>query len=228
VHLSEAQLDRYALLVDATVEALHQHGRRTADLVCEVLSTMPYPLGCVLSRHGLGRFRVTQKADPRNPDDPYRPDHARSEDWVMLGTHDTPPVWSVVEGWRKAGDLRDRAAWLAAQLTADPPERERLATWILGEPGALPHAELAACLASPARNVMVFVSDWLGEVETYNRPGVVSEENWTLRVPRDYERVHRERASVGRALHLPRALALALRARGGEHAGSLARRLEAT
>jgi hypothetical protein len=65
--------------------------------------------------------------------------------------------------------------------------------------------------------------------EIYNTPGTVGDHNWSLRVPRDYERSYLEMRARGAALDLPRALALALRARGGAESaerGNLARRLE--
>jgi hypothetical protein len=61
---------------------------------------------------------------------------------------------------------------------------------------------------------MVFFTDALGLEETYNRPGVVDDVNWSLRVSPNFRREHAERVARGAALDLPRALARALRARG--------------
>jgi hypothetical protein len=68
--------------------------------------------------------------------------------------------------------------------------------------------------ASPAAHVLVFFPDLLGLEEVYNRPGTVSDENWSLRVPPDYARRYAEASERGEALHLPRVLAMAMRARG--------------
>ena len=65
--LGSAQVERYALLLDEIVAAVHRHGALLDDLQVEVLSTLPYPLACVLARYGLGRYRVTQKAKPQRP-----------------------------------------------------------------------------------------------------------------------------------------------------------------
>ena len=97
--IEPAQEDAYARAVDLMVELAQRHGRQREDLAFEVLSTQPYPLARVLARHGLGRFRVTQKADPRRPDDVYRTENARPEDWVMVGSHDTPPLAQVLQRW---------------------------------------------------------------------------------------------------------------------------------
>ena len=53
-------------LHSGAADALWLHDVRGAvaeDLVCEILSTQPYPLARVCARHDLGRFRVTQKAN---------------------------------------------------------------------------------------------------------------------------------------------------------------------
>jgi 4-alpha-glucanotransferase len=89
VALDAEQVHRYAVLVDAIVGAARRHGRGPDDIVCEVLSTLPTPLARVLASHGLGRFRVTQKAALADPHDVYRSENARPEDWGMVGTHDT-------------------------------------------------------------------------------------------------------------------------------------------
>lgn len=212
--LDEAQVERYATLVDRCVEIAREHGRSASDVVCEVLSTQPYPLAKVLARHGLGRFRVTQKASERDPRDVYAPESARAEDWIMVGTHDTPPVWRVAERWHTEGRDTERARWSAARLAPEGEARRAMLSWLAGGPDRLATAELASLFVSEAANVMVFVSDLLGERSIYNEPGTVNEHNWTLRVPRDFARVHAERAARGAALDLPGCLAMALRARG--------------
>src|SRR5579885_570588 len=98
----------------------------------------------VLARHGLGRFRVTQKARLDDPHDPYRADLARPEDWVMVGTHDTPPLWTVVDRWRREGALAARAAYLAERLAPPGADRAAFAARLAAAPGLLVHAELAA------------------------------------------------------------------------------------
>lgn len=212
--LDEAQVERYAVLVDRCVEIARARGRGAHDVVCEVLSTQPYPLAKVLARHGLGRFRVTQKASEHDPRDVYAPESARAEDWIMVGTHDTPPVWRVAERWLAEGRDTERARWSAARLAPEGEARRATLAWLAGGPERLATAELASLFVSDAANVMVFASDWLGERAVYNEPGTVNEHNWTLRVPRDFARVHAERAARGQALDLPGCLAMALRARG--------------
>lgn len=211
--LDDGQVQRFAVLFDALVERLDRAGRGLDDLLCEVLSTFPEPLRRVMERHGLGRFRVTQKADPDAPGDVYRPERADAADWVMVGNHDTPPIRRLAEAWAGTDEGRRRAAYLAAQLAESPSEREALAAALADSPSRLVEAMYASALASPARHVLVFFTDLYGMTEPYNEPGVVDERNWSLRLPSSYRELYRRRLASGHALNLPRVLALALRAR---------------
>jgi 4-alpha-glucanotransferase len=226
VALDAEQVRRYAVLIDAVVGAARRHGRGSDDVVCEILSTLPTPLARVLASHGLGRFRVTQKAALADPRDVYRSENARPEDWAMVGTHDTQPIWSVVDAWERSGELRGRAEYLACRLSPRPEARPGLARMLVEDRGLLVHAQFADLFASPARNVMVFFPDLFGLREAYNVPGTVGPKNWSLRVPPAYADDYGERLRAGRALDLPRALAIALRARGVED-GDLLRGLDA-
>jgi 4-alpha-glucanotransferase len=205
--LTAEQEDRYALVMDTLMEQVRAHGRDKADILCEVLSTEPLPLRRVRRRHGLGRFRVTQKADLDDPVDGYRGENAEPEDWVMVGNHDTPSIWRLARSWEGTPEGGRQAGYLAGRLgLADPgpvaADRRRLA-----------HAKVAELFLSPARNVMVFFADLFGLEATYNTPGTVSEDNWTLRIPPDFAARHRRDRLAGEALNLHAALALALRAR---------------
>ncbi len=225
--LDDAQIARYGRLFDVVVaelEALRAQelqGRRS-DIVCEVLSTAPYPLVEVLRRHGLGRFRVTQKADMTKPGDGYRSENASPRDWIMVGTHDTPPLGRVVDGWFAAGLESQRATYLAERLAPEESQRPALARAIARDRGSMTRAMFADLFASPARHALVFMSDFFGFRDVYNRPGVVNDDNWGLRIPADFEREYRQNLAAGHAMDVAGALAMALRARAHtlpDHAG---------
>lgn len=227
--LGDEQVQRYAVLFDALVAAAAARGLPPESLIVEVLSTQPYPVQRVLERHGLGRFRVTQKASMTDPGDVYRAENARPQDWVMVGTHDTEPLWRVADRWMATGAAAERARYLASRLIADDRERAAFARRVAWSADALARAQLADLFVGPARNVMIFFADLLGMRDVYNRPGMVSEENWSLRVPPDFEARHARAAAQGTALDLPAALALAIRARGAQFAAThrdLLRRLD--
>jgi len=229
IALTPEQETRYGRLFDVALAAARRHGRDARALACEVLSTCPYPLRRVLERHGLGRFRVTQKADLDDPADGYRSENAEPPDWMMVGTHDTAPIWAVVRDWDRAGTLRRRAEYLASRLAPDAPARAPLAARLAAAPALLVHAQFADLFASRARNVQVFFTDAFGLDARYNRPGEIHEDNWTLRLAADWEARYRERLATDGALNLPLALAMALRARGAERdaRAPLVRRLDA-
>lgn len=199
--LDEEQITRYARRIDVLVEAALASGRSRHDVLCEVLSTCPYPLLCVMQRHGFGRFRVVQKADPRDPTDVYRTDLACPGDWVMLGNHDTPPIWRCVDGW-PPGKIEAWSDYLARRLGSGTIDR-----------GSLPQAMFADLFASEAGRVGVFFADLFGSREIYNRAGELDERNWTLRVGRDFARTHADRVARGEALDVLGAFATVLRLR---------------
>jgi 4-alpha-glucanotransferase len=214
--LAPEQVRRFSVLFDSVVGAARRNGRELGDLLGEVLSTLPHPLEKVLAQYGLGRFRVTQKADLNNPADVYRSENVRPEDWVMVGNHDTPSLWKLVGDWQWRGRLRAQADYLAWRLCPEEAEREAFARKLTEHPGLLAQAKVADLFASRARNVMVFFTDLLGLVWTYNTPGTVDERNWSLRMAEDWAREYRERLQRDAAVNMPAVLAMALRAQGAE------------
>lgn len=206
--LDESQVTEYARHVDVLVQAARAFGREHDDILCEVLSTCPYPLWRVMKRYDFGRFRVTQKADPRDRADVYLTELAVPGDWVMLGNHDTPPIWRCLDSW-SADKVDAWCAYLAPRLGGGAIDRSVLA-----------QAMFADLFVSRAGRVAVFFADLFGSREVYNKPGVVDPNNWTLRVGNDFANVHAERVALGGALDVPRALATALRARGEESLAS--------
>jgi len=206
--LDPEQVDRYAVAMDLLVETARRQGRGVDAIACEVLSTMPRPLGLVLDRIGIGRFRILQKAKLDDRGDVYRADNARPADWVMLGTHDTPSIWAVIQGMAP----KQRAQW-AEHLGRALRLPDRARTAILFDPGLLANAMLAEVFASRAENVMMFFADNFGLNERYNMPGTVSPDNWSLRLPSSFEQLYEKRLARGTAIDLPLALAMALGAR---------------
>jgi 4-alpha-glucanotransferase len=198
--LEPSQVDAYAALFDLVVARADARGLARVDVMAEVLSTCPRPLAAVLARHGLGRFRVTQKAKLADAADVYRADRARPEDWVMVGNHDTPPLALVVDRWQGTDELGRRAAYLAGRLGGEASELVR-------DPAALREAMLADLFLGPARNVLVYWVDLFEGRALFNDPGVISPDNWRLRVPPRFE------ASYGGILGRAARRALAARER---------------
>jgi 4-alpha-glucanotransferase len=212
--LDDAQVSAYSELTDEILAAADRAGRSRALLLWELLSTQPYPLERVLQRQGLGRFRVTQKVRLHDPQDAYRSELAGPQDWMMVGNHDTEPIWTVVRRWQAGGELGARAAYLASRLCGNEQRRAQVAAALSADPRLQAQAQIADLFASAGRQVLIFVSDLIGETRSYNLPGVVHPDNWTLRVPSDYPQVYAERVARAEAVDLPLVLALALVAQG--------------
>lgn len=219
--LDEAQVSAYAELFEIVIDEMARHERDCGDLAAEVLSTCPYPLARVLERHGLGRFRVVQKADPTRLDDPYRSERARPADWIMLGTHDTAPVWSVASQWQHSAAPAGWGHYLARRLVPQEAARDAFARRLQADPRALVHALFADLFVGPARHVCVFFPDLLGMPDVYNSPGTVGDHNWRLRVPPDFAARYERDRQAGGALDIAAALGLALQARGAGGQGDL-------
>lgn len=211
--LTPAQVDRYAWAIDLLVAVSRERGRRTHDLVCEVLSTRPAPLAAVTARHGLGRFCITQKAKPHDPEDVYRSENALPEDWIMVGNHDTRTIWSVAAEQVSSGASGPFAAQLAGALSGgDVSRRERWERALTHDASLLAHARLADLFTSRARSVMVYFCDLYGMREAYNVPGTVTADNWSLRLTPEHRARHLTAAREGRAFDPAWALAVALAA----------------
>jgi len=214
--LEPEQVGRYAELFAVAMETAAIAGG--CEIACEILSTEPYPVKRIMELYGLGRFRVTQKADLTHKSDVYRSENARPEDWLMLSTHDTEPIWRVAERWRQEGRSLSQAEFSQAEYLAGRlaiPESERTA-WIeqlSRDPGSLVQAKFADLFLGPARNVLVYFTDLLGFTESYNKPGTVSRDNWTLRIHPQYRQSYAAKLSGKLALNIHQALAMALRAK---------------
>lgn len=214
--LDPDQVDTYAALLDVVLAAARDHGRDRRDLLCEVLSTQPYPLRRVMERHGLGRFRVTQKADLGNPADVYRSENAAPADWIMVGNHDTPTIWALTDRWR-ADVAAAQARHLATRLAPDDVDVDAYAQHLAADPHRLAQAKFAELFTSPAENVLIFFADLLGLRDSYNVPGTVDDNNWSLRIAPDYAPRYAAERRTRAALDLPSILATALRRRGQPH-----------
>ncbi len=211
--LDSEQVSRYGQLFEVIIKTVRKKWT-VGEIACEILSTQPYPLSRVMELYGLGRFRVTQKADLDNELDVYRSENAQPKDWLMLGNHDTASIWQVAERWAEEGTSRRQAEYLAMRLRIPEAERTNWIEKISVDKGALVQAKFADLFVGPAQNIMVFFTDLLGSKETYNKPGTINSENWMLRVPRDYETLYKKNIETSQALSIPRALVMALKARG--------------
>ena len=152
-----------------------------------------------------------------------RIDRSKSDDldffsfrYYIVRCTDTPPLRAVIDRWTRSATVEERAAYLATRLEPKPARRGRLAASLASDPRRLALGMFAELFVGPAANVLVFFADLYGETATYNTPGSVSDDNWSMRVPGDFRAVYEERRARGEAMDVAGALALALRARGDD------------
>ena len=133
----------------------------------------------VLARHGLGRWRVTQKANLDDPRDVYRTENVAREDWVMLGNHDTAPIFA-----------RDRGvvAGEAREVGASPGGAARLAHPAAPRERRLPRDRDARRAVRVARRERVRSSSptCSATPSASTCPASSTTTNWTLRLPPDF------------------------------------------
>ncbi|MDO5576927.1 MAG: 4-alpha-glucanotransferase, partial [Fibrobacter sp.] len=225
--LTDKQVGRYAVIIDLILETAKNAGVTKDDILCEVLSTLPYPLGQVMKQRGLGRFCVTQKADPFNPGDVYRRENAAPQDWIMAGNHDTKPLLLVADE-RMGTEWYSARCGVLAQELKNGAERGAYYSLLVKNRLEFRDAMVAELFLGPAKNVMMFFPDLLGMREIYNRPGVTDKKNWTLRVPRNFRDFYENQVKSGEAPKLEKCLVMALRAkfRDNRECEELCRNLE--
>ncbi len=227
-NLTSEQIDRYATVIDVILQRADSAGASRSDILCEVLSTWPLPLKEVMQKRGLGRFCVTQKADPDDPGDIYRRENTSAQDWIMVGNHDTKPIWRLAIEKQGTPWYKARASLLAAELSRTEKQKESMLKEMLENSNKFCEAMFSELFLGPAQHVFIFFTDLLGIKEVYNKPGIIDSENWSIRIPPDYHHRYVVQSKNGEALHLPRCLARALRVRfpAKEDAINLASKLD--
>jgi 4-alpha-glucanotransferase len=153
----------------------------------------------------------------------YRTENAKPNDYVMPGTHDTKPIWAVVDDWFKDPEMAAKhAVYLAERLR--PAEagysiQDRL---LLGSifqlnPVAMAQAKIAELFASPAKNVAMFMTDFFGYKEQHNLPNTLDANlNWSLRLPSNYRDEYYDKVAKGEAVNLAEALVQAMISKGSD------------
>lgn len=215
--LTDEQIKQYALLLEKVVIAAAKEVGLSKDaIVCEDLGTLTYPVEQVIKYLGLQGMRLTQFVVPEKPAHPYRMCNIEEKVWAMVGTHDNEPIamWAdksvnTHEGWLHAKNL-------AEDLNPDKDEKakEMIAVELSKNAQFLTQTKLVELFASKAENIQVFFTDLFGMYEVYNRPGTSGSQNWSLRMPNNFEEYYCQQLRNQKGLNLPLILKLAIEARG--------------
>ena len=113
------------------------------------------------------------------------------------------------EGWLHAKNLADDL-----YPEKDDRERELIAVELSKNSQFLTQTKLVELFASKAENIQVFFTDFLGMYEVYNRPGTSGSQNWSLRMPNNFEEFYLHQLRNNKGMNLPLLLKLAIEARG--------------
>ena len=219
--LTEDQIKKYAMLLEKVVIAAAKEVKLNKDaIVCEDLGTLTYPVEQVIKYLGLQGMRLTQFVVPEKPEHPYRMKNIEEKVWAMVGTHDNEPIamWAdkevnTHEGWLHAKNL-------AEDLNPDKDDKEieMIAVELSKNPQLLTQTKLVELFASKAENIQVFFTDFLGMYDVYNRPGTSGSQNWSLRMPNNFEEYYEQQLRNQKGMNLPLILKLAIEARGNSFA----------
>ena len=170
---------------EAAIHAIKQEAG-AAELIAEDLGTVLPWVRESLTRFGVPGYKVMQwERNWGQADEPFLSPASYPElSLATTGTHDTEPLTV----WWRAQPVAEREKLVRA-LGLESQVNPRS---MLGE--AARDAILAALYAAPSRLVIIPIQDLFGWSAQINRPGTISDSNWTYRIPLTLERMRRSRA----------------------------------
>ena len=219
--LTPEQIKLYGRLIEKIViGAAEEVGLNKDAIVCEDLGTVTYPVAQVMKQYGLQGMCLTQFVVPDDPEHAYRCKNIKPKSWVMVGTHDNQPISVWAENIVNTHEGYLHGENLAHDLYPDATEeeQEQIAVRLSKDADFMLFNKLVEIFACKSENIQLFFTDYFGLKETYNVPGTSGDENWSLRIPTDYEKVYEENLKNGTAINLPAILKQAILSRGKEFA----------
>ena len=199
--------DKYAEIIDIIIQSAKDNGVPVSNIICEDLGTLTNPVVEVLKSRGLSGLRVTQFVNATDKDHMYRGKNVDPKHWIVPGTHDNETLISWTEKLQNKEELGMHAKALAEDLKLDAKKLE-------SDRNEFITAKFAELFASPAQNIQMMFSDFLGIRDKYNDPGAKKPEelikNWRLRVPTNYENFYYKQLQRGKGLNIPEALEIAM------------------
>lgn len=216
-NLNEEQIKLYGRLIERIViAAAKEEGLDKDAIVCEDLGTLTNPVAAVMKEYDLQGMRLTQFVVPEMCEHPYRCKNITKRCWVMAGTHDNEPVSMWANSLINTHEGYLHAKNLVEDLYSEAENKDDLIVKLTTDADFLVQTKLAELFACEAENIQIFFPDYLGMNEVYNRPGTSGDDNWSLRMPNDFEKVFCNNLKSKKALNLPLILQVAIEARGSE------------
>ncbi len=213
--LSTTQISLYARLIEKIIiAAAKTEGIDKNAIICEDLGTLTYPVVKVMEQFELNGMRVTQFVKPEDPKHPYRGKNTKPNEWIMLGTHDNEPISMWAAATVKSPEIELHAKNLAEDLAWDEHYIGSYTDILKKNPLELAKAKYVELFAANAQNVQIFFSDFFGIEDVYNKPGTSGDQNWSLRLPNNFEWFYFNQVTKGKALNFAEILLYALKVRG--------------
>ena len=186
--LSDEQIKLYGRLIEKIViGAAKECGLDKNAIVCEDLGTLTNPVAAVMKKYELQGMRLTQFVIPEKPEHPYRCKNITENVWNMVGTHDNNPIEMWAETMINTHEGYLHAKNLVEDLFAEAENKDDIIVRLTQDKEYLTFVKLVEIFASKAKNVQMFFTDFFKIKETYNTPGTSGDQNWSLRVPNEFE-----------------------------------------
>ena len=186
--LSDEQIKLYGRLIEKIViGAAKECGLDKNSIVCEDLGTLTNPVAAVMEKYELQGMRLTQFVVPEKPAHPYRCKNITENVWNMVGTHDNNPIETWAESMINTHEGYLHAKNLVEDLFAEAENKDDIIVRLTQDKDYLTFVKLTEIFASKAKNVQIFFTDFFQIKETYNTPGTSGDQNWSLRVPNEFE-----------------------------------------
>ena len=188
--LSDEQIKLYGRLIEKIViGAAKDCGLDKNSIVCEDLGTLTNPVAAVMEKYELQGMRLTQFVVPEKPAHPYRCKNITENVWNMVGTHDNNPIETWAESMINTHEGYLHAKNLVEDLFAEAENKDDIIVRLTQDKDYLTFVKLTEIFASKAKNVQIFFTDFFKIKETYNTPGTSGDQNWSLRLPNNFEEI---------------------------------------
>ena len=189
--LSDKQIELYGRLIEKIViGAAKECGLDKNAIVCEDLGTLTNPVDAVMKKYGLQGMRLTQFVIPEKEDHPYRCKNITENVWNMVGTHDNNPIATWAESMINTHEGYLHAKNLVEDLFSYADNKDDIIVRLTQDKDYLTFIKLVEIFASKAKNVQIFFTDFFQINETYNTPGTSGDQNWSLRLPNNFEDIN--------------------------------------
>ena len=186
--LSDEQIKLYGRLIEKIViAAAKECGLDKNSIVCEDLGTLTNPVAAVMEKYELQGMRLTQFVIPEKSEHPYRCKNIGENVWNMVGTHDNNPIEMWAESMINTHEGYLHAKNLVEDLFAEAENKDDIIVRLTQDKEYLIFVKLVEIFASKAKNVQMFFTDFFKINETYNTPGTSGDQNWSLRIPNNFE-----------------------------------------